>query len=277
LLGLFSKDPQKEEADAYNQWLGDRKSAVDDLVGRFGDWDLFGTNTLGSTGTSYGSGTSDSTTRSSGRQRMDKTIGLGQRPMYDLLNAQVQDRLGKPTVTQGEIMRNVAQRNAASEGALRAAMDTAGIRGAGALQSGAGTMGIAQQRAGGIADYLGSVEKIKRDRLFQNEQAAQSLINMMLGSDTRTNQTSRTTGQTSQFGGSTGSQEVAPQIGQLANLFLPPSPQATGGGFTQNNVQDILGAGGQALAGLWGGKPKAAPPPVQQPINPWAGMSAAGL
>lgn len=246
LGGLMTRDENRanrQAADLYNQFYGpggQREQAANALVDRLSaaGYDPFGPQT--SSGTNWGQGTTDQTTRFSNQLR--QVVDPSQRAGYQALNEQVFGRLGQPTVTEGEKLRQIAATNAAYQNALQGAQDVAGMRGQGALQRAAGTMGVSAQRAGDIADYLASVPELERQRQFQNEQAAQGLIEMMKGRNE--SGVSRTTGTNFSTGGSTAT--GGPDTGFLANLFMPQGPMAP----TQTGVNPLLAGASDAIGGL---------------------------
>jgi len=261
LGNIFGKDPQQAESDAYNQWLSDRRSGVDRLTQQLVDrgWDPFGVNEL--SGSSYGTsyGTQDSTTRGSEAQQQRKVAGTAQqartRDMIDRLQA---SRLGQGR-SEAEKIAALVNINNQTRAAQQAAANKAGIRGLGAMQSYGAMAGPEQQAAAARIAYLDPKNDLMRNLMLEGE--AQKQAQLWQGADTNRQYQSRTTGQTTsnQFGG--GTNQVAPNMGALANLYLDPSPQATAGGLTQNKLTDILGGANQALAGLYGGQPTQ---PVQQ-------------
>lgn len=246
LGGLMTRDENRanrQAADLYNQFYGpggQREQAANALVDRLSaaGYDPFGPQT--SSGTNWGQGTTDQTTRFSNQLR--QVVDPSQRAGYQALNEQVFGRLGQPTVTEGEKLRQIAATNAAYQNALQGAQDVAGMRGQGALQRAAGTMGVSAQRAGDIADYLASVPELERQRQFQNEQAAQGLIEMMKGRNE--SGVSRTTGTDFKTGGSTTT--GGPNMGFLADLFMPQGPMAP----TQTGVNPLLAGASDVVGGL---------------------------
>lgn len=222
---------------AQRDWLQARQSGIDQIMGKLQQtgWNPFGVNELGSS--QYG--TEESTTRERFnefvRQLEDPrhTAGLGK------LNEQIFGRIGQPTVTEGEKLRQIAATNAAYQNALQGAQDVAGMRGAGALQRAAGTMGVSAQRAGDIADYLASVPELERKRQFENEAAAQGLIEMMKGQQRSGTRVSNTSGISNMMG----SRQVGPDTGFLMST-LPPEPMApmkTGNSPWAGFLGDIAG------------------------------------
>jgi hypothetical protein len=175
--GLFSSDEEKEAAESYNQWMkdtygegGSRQKMYDQMIAE-------GKNPFGPQITQNW-GTEQQQMQRNMHQRtiMERLVGKGQEKGKEALEKQVFGRLGKPAVTEGEMMRRLQNETKLQRRAEESARDQAGMRGLGAKQAMGGTMGLAADRAGRLSDILASRPEMERSRQFQNEAAAQSLL-----------------------------------------------------------------------------------------------------
>jgi len=250
--------------EAYNKYIrdlqarGGRAQSMFDAAG----FDPFAARTTTSGGTS--SGTSDTLQRINQLQQQRVANSPQTQALIDSIVGQNQANLDRPSVLpEGTLSRMVAAINQTGGGAERAAMEKAGMRGAGAGQTYGALSGPSQARAAQIADLVanwvpgGPQEQAMRAQ-FRNE--ALGTAQSQAGSDTRTTGTTRTTGSTTgqTSGSSTGPASMS-DIGNYFNMIDPAPvgpelPMTTGQNPWLNAGQDLT----QGLSQWFANKNKAA-------------------
>ena len=257
VIGLFSSDEEKEAADAYNKWLkdnygpgGTNEKIIDQLIAN-------GYNPFGPQITEEFGNTSQMTTSQTnerGREVMRKLADPAQRAGKKALENQVFGRLGQPAVTEGEMMRKLAQTNSVFD-TLNRKQEVLGA-GMGPVRRLGMEQGLDAQRGSMLLNDLAARPELERKRQFENEQAAQSLLRDWQGSSRDWNRQANTT--TNMFEQFNNTRTAPPSVQNLQSLLIPPSQQSTAGGFSSQDAMNLIGAAGAAY-GQWGNRPQSNP------------------
>jgi len=85
--------------------------------------------------------------------------------------------------------------------------------------------GLDADRGSRLLDVLAARPELERTRQFENENAANQLLNAWQGQNR--DSTSRTTGTTNTTGSTFGTQQNAPDLQGLFSMFAPLAPQAS--------------------------------------------------
>lgn len=271
LGSLFGSDENQEAQDAYNKYLQDvmasRQGVLSDLKG-------MGINPYMSssqgTRSSQTTGTTDTTGYRNALNQMRKVVDPAQAEGKAALEKQVFGRLGQPAVSEGEMMRRLAEANKVYGALERKVADQAGVRGP---MSRPGMMtGLAAERAGSLLDTLAQRPELERSRQMENEKLAQALLGQWQGQDTRSKERFGSTQNMFQnMLGSSGSQGYSPANAMaMANLGAPPGPMSTAAGNSQGDWLNFLGNMGamtqQFAPGQQAPSPMTMPAPGSKPL-----------
>jgi hypothetical protein len=236
----------EEQHALYNQWLIDRQKGTSALIDKLtgAGFDPFGAQISTNTGKSLSNSVTNMLTQS-------KTTPFVT-PEYKQLEGQakgiLESRLARPdALPPGYIERSVAGINQAHAGADAAARNMAARKGLSGEQALALSMPANSSRAGHIGDFLATVPLKERELQDRDVAMAADLTRVFgLGSDS----VSKTTGNTSTVGSSSNTLSTPPNLGALANLLLPPGPNA-GQQTGMSTVGQVGGDLASIMAWLW--------------------------
>ncbi len=230
---------QEEQQQLYDKWLKDRETGVNDIIEKVtaAGYDPFGAQKTTSEGTS----TSTTTTA----QKTSPFITKQYKELEGLFRGILTGRLrGGSALPEGYVGAAARGTNEAYQGARVAAQNLAARRGLSGEQAVSVAEPIEIARAGKIADVANQIPLLERELQTGDINLAASLANQF-GKGTSMTGTSTTLGADSR------TMTAPPNLGMLAQLLLPPSPQAG----KETGISQAGGVGGDlssALLSLWG-------------------------
>ncbi len=226
---------QAEQQTLYNEWLKNRETGVNDLIDKVtaAGYDPFGAQRTTSEGTS--------TTTTS--QRTSPFITKQYKDLEGLFRGILTGRLrGGSALPEGYVGAAARGTNEAYQGARVAAQNLAARRGLSGEQALSIGEPIEIARAGKIADVANQIPLLERQLQTEDINLAANLASQF---GKGTSMTGTTTGTESRV------MTAPPNLGMLAQLLLPPSPQAG----KETGISQAGGVGGDlssALLSLWG-------------------------
>ena len=223
LQGQAANSAEKADREAWNKYLQDYGGAQQNVMSGLAGagQDPFKGLTSSSTGSSFGSSTSNALTRL--QEQIRKIVDPAQAGGKRALEQQVFGRLGTPAVTEGEMMRKLAETNKVYD-TLGRKQEVLGA-GMGPVRRLGMEQGLDADRGARLLDTLAARPELERARQFENENAANQLLNAWQGQNR--DSTSRTSGTTNTTGSTFGTQQNAPDLQGLFSMFAPPAPQAS--------------------------------------------------
>lgn len=255
LKGKKQNDAEKAARQMYNQWLQDRSQSAQQIVDNLAanGIDVFGPQTTTSQGSTSGTSAQQFQSTSQTQQSTRPTITPEYAAIEQALRGILQQRLEQPTsLPQGYETGGIRRINDAFEAQLQQERNRLASRNipAGSVLGSP----VERSRASQVADFRINLPLLERQ--LRNEDinmAGNATAQFGRGQFTegRTNTRGSQTGQTTS--NTFGTVTQPPNLSALANLLLPPAPNAsmnTGFSPTLNAGGDLL----SALAMLYGGR-----------------------